>query len=148
GPSPHGMAWGNTPWDEAMQLPGSAQIGVGKRLLERYAWWRFEFHPEWIDPHLTPENTWAPCAAGIPGEVRVCYLPLLWYSPMPRVKALEPGVSYRAFLFDPVTGVEHQLGTAAAGSDGDWQIPLSRLPLYQDWVLVLETPKAARHTGG
>ena len=27
GPSPHGNTWGNRPWDEAMRLPGSGQLG-------------------------------------------------------------------------------------------------------------------------
>ena len=36
GPSPHGMKWGDVPWQEAYRLPGSEHLGVGKRLLERY----------------------------------------------------------------------------------------------------------------
>ena len=42
-----------TPWFEAMQLPGSAQLGLAKKLLEEYPWWRFEPHPEWVEPHST-----------------------------------------------------------------------------------------------
>jgi hypothetical protein len=48
GNSPHGGNWGTTPWDDAMKLPGSRQTGVAKRLLERFEWWRFEPHPEWV----------------------------------------------------------------------------------------------------
>jgi hypothetical protein len=29
GPSPHGRSWGSIPWDEAMQRPGSTQVGFG-----------------------------------------------------------------------------------------------------------------------
>ena len=47
-------------------MPGSAQLGLAKRLLERYEWWRFEPHPEWAEPHWTKENYSAPYAAGIP----------------------------------------------------------------------------------
>lgn len=50
GASPHGMAWGDTPWEEAYCLPGSAQLGMAKRLLERYEWRRIEPHPEWVEP--------------------------------------------------------------------------------------------------
>ena len=32
-PSPHGMSWGNGPWDEAFRLSGSGQLRVGKPLL-------------------------------------------------------------------------------------------------------------------
>ncbi len=48
GKSPHGGNWGNTPWDEAMHLPGSRQVGLAKQLLEKYHWWEFEPHPEWV----------------------------------------------------------------------------------------------------
>jgi hypothetical protein len=47
GRSPHGGNWGTTPWNDAMKLPGSRQTGLAKKLLERFEWWRFEFHPEW-----------------------------------------------------------------------------------------------------
>jgi hypothetical protein len=42
GPSPHGRSWGDTPWEEAYQLPGSKQLGLAKNLLMRYPWWRLE----------------------------------------------------------------------------------------------------------
>ncbi len=47
GKSPHGGDYGHIPWDEAMKLPGSAQLGMAKRLLEKYPWQRFTPHPEW-----------------------------------------------------------------------------------------------------
>ena len=47
GKSPHGGDYGHIPWDEAMKLPGSGQLGQAKRLLERYPWQKFEPHPEW-----------------------------------------------------------------------------------------------------
>jgi Protein of unknown function (DUF4038)/Domain of unknown function (DUF5060) len=47
GKSPHGGTYGPTPWDEAMKLPGSTQVGYAKKLLERFEWWKFQPHPEW-----------------------------------------------------------------------------------------------------
>ena len=47
GASPHGGNYGKIAWDEAMRLPGSSQVGFGKRLFERYPWPRFTPHPEW-----------------------------------------------------------------------------------------------------
>ncbi len=47
GASPHGGNYGKIPWDEAMNLPGSRQLGWGKQLFERYAWQKFVPHPEW-----------------------------------------------------------------------------------------------------
>ncbi len=71
GPSPHGASWGNTPWDDAYQLPGSAQLALAKKLLERYPWPQFEAHPEWTEPSGTAETLASvslPFAAGIPGK--------------------------------------------------------------------------------
>jgi hypothetical protein len=56
-----------TTWKEGMNYPGSTQVGLGKKLLERYPWWRFEAHPEWTEKDCF--------AAGIPGELRIIYLP-------------------------------------------------------------------------
>ena len=47
GHSPHGGNYGTIPWDEAMNLPGSRQLGLSKALLMEYPWHRFQPHPEW-----------------------------------------------------------------------------------------------------
>ena len=47
GASPHGGNYGNTPWQVAMNYTGSAECAHGKRLLTRFAWEKFEPHPEW-----------------------------------------------------------------------------------------------------
>jgi len=134
GPSPHGGCWGDTPWDVAYQLPGSRQLGLGKALLMRYPWWRFEPHPEWVDPHWSKENYELPYAAGIPGEVRVIFIPLLF--DRLKVTSLERDVAYRAYYFDPATGKRRDVGEAKPDSSGTWQAPLT--PTFADWILVLE----------
>jgi len=140
GASPHGSAWGGPPWDDAYRLPGSGQIGLAKRLLERYEWWRFETHHEWIEPCQTRENRVGPYAAGIPGKVRVIYSPAasIWaaWSGKMLVKGLEPGQQYRAFFFDPKTGVEHDLGIVSGDADGNYKVP--KPPVFQDYAIVLE----------
>jgi len=136
GPSPHGASWGNTPWTEAYRLPGSGQIALGKRLLERYPWWRFEYHQEWVEAAASAENYMGAYAAGIPGQVRVIYFPQPlgpWGRPQ-YVQGLEPGVTYRAFFWNPATGQEHDLGIVAPGER--YQVPVA--PIIQDWILVLE----------
>ena len=134
GPSPHGRSWGDTPWDVAAELPGSGQTGMAKGLLVRYPWWRMEPHPEWVEPHWTAENYMQPYGAGIPGELRVIFMPPMW--DVPKVKHLEPGLPYHAFYFNPATGKEHDAGKAVADSSGSWQPPVP--PVFQDWVLVLD----------
>jgi hypothetical protein len=133
GPSPHGRSWGDTPWDEAYRLPGSKQLGLGKALLLRYPWWRFEPHPEWVEPHWTKDNYILPYAAGIPGGVRFVYTPARW--DLPRVRELD-SAKYTAFLFSPTNGKRYDLGRVAPDDQASWQPPVP--PIVQDWVMVLE----------
>jgi hypothetical protein len=139
GPSPHGMTWGNTSWEEAMDLPGSKHIGYAKKLLERYRWWLFEPHPEWIEPHADRSNTVSAYAAGIPGEVRIFYLPLSFvFGKKPVLRNLEKDLTYKAFFYDSTSGYEYELGEVKAKEDGTWTLPERFFPTYMDLVLVLE----------
>ncbi len=132
GKSPHGGTYGPTPWDEAMNLPGSRQLGLAKRFLEQFPWHRFEPHPEWArytkafdDPFVVPY------AAGIPNEVCLAYVP----EAREIVLGLGTNGSYRASYFDPVSGDESDAGVVT-GSDS------IRAPFgSHDWVLAL------RHIG-
>ncbi len=143
GASPPGSTWGDTSWQKAAGFPGSKQVGLGKQLLERYPWWRFEPHPEWIFPAATDELWFRPYAAGIPGELRVFYFPRstkvmrTWLKGVrgPLVRRLEPQVRYRACYLDPIAGREFPLGDVTPTADGEWLVPDT--PILQDWVLVL-----------
>lgn len=138
GPSPHGASWGNTPWTDAYRLPGSGQLGLAKRLLERYEWWRFAPHQDWVDPSADSRNVLGPYCAGIPEAVRVYYFPtpIAPWTQLQLVAALEQNIEYRAFFFDPKTGNEHPIGKVNSQADGTWRIPAP--PIIQDWALVLE----------
>jgi hypothetical protein len=139
GPSPHGMAWGGPAWPEALQLPGARQIALGKKLLERYPWWEFQPHPEWVEPHAGGENYFQPYAAGIPSQVRMVYFPwplAPWVKPIPQIRGLEQGVIYNAFYYDPANGLEYPVGQAMGDDDGVWTICMP--PTMVDIVLVLE----------
>ena len=116
GPSPHGRSWGDTPWDVASELPGSRQLGWAKALLMRYPWWRIEPHPEWVEPHWTAANYIQPYCAGIPRELRIVFMPPMWDAP--KMMQLEPGLSYRAFYFNPATGNGARCGNGAGGCGG------------------------------
>jgi hypothetical protein len=137
GPSPQGGTYENTPWDEAAQFPGARHLGLGKALLMCYRWWCFEPHQEWVEPGWETANYMLPYAAGIPGQVRMIYIPARvyqWQGPL--IKDLEESVTYRGFYFDPLTGEEYDLGTVTRDEGGTWQAPW--VPLAQDWILVLE----------
>lgn len=140
GLSPHGIAWGNLPWQDAYKLPGSGQLGLAKRLLEQYRWWQFESHPEWIDPHQNAKNRLQSYAAGIPGQVRIVYMPVeavrFIRTEQPVLKALESGVAYDAKWFDPKTGDRYELGSIQGDENGDYKT--AKPPILQDWVLILE----------
>ncbi|NIS52842.1 MAG: DUF4038 domain-containing protein [Phycisphaerae bacterium] len=129
-----------TTWKEGMNYPGSAQLGLNKKLLEKYPWSRFESHPEWVEDGCF--------AAGIGGEVRIIYLPRRniynWSGPV--VKNLDPSVNWYAYYFDPATGRKFDQGTIKASAKaGDKTAKLvnfkKNVPSPQDWVLVFERVK-------
>ena len=47
GISPNGYNHGSAPWQETMHYSGSSECAHGKNLLARFAWEKFEPHPEW-----------------------------------------------------------------------------------------------------
>lgn len=137
-----------TTWKEGMNFPGSTQLGIGKKLLEKYPWWRFEPHPEWAETNCF--------AAGIPGEVRIVYQPRRgvynWNGVV--VKGMEPGVAYYAFYVNPCNGRRHDLGNFVRATEADprtdhaYQTVITSeifnappVPSPQDWLLVLEREK-------
>mgnify|MGYP000444503571 CR=1 FL=1 len=126
-----------TTWKEGMIYPGALQLGLGKELLEKYPWSRFEPHPEWVEEDCF--------AGGIPGEVRVIYMPLrkIYDWSGPKVKNLDPHVTRHAYYFDPVTGRTFEQGKIEAASDATEKatnpfVFQKDVPSPQDWVLVFE----------
>ena len=133
GLSPHGHSWGGPPWEVAMQLPGSGQLGMAKALLERYSWWKLQPRPDMIDPHWSRGNYWQPFAAEIPGEAVIAFTPAAYRGAA--FRNLPPG-PYRAYFFNPASGIVTEIGTIAADASGSWKI--AEVPIFQDWVVVLE----------
>lgn len=137
GPSPHGTAWGNIPWDDAAQLPGSRQIGLGKKLLESYPWWQMETRPDWVNLAAGEKERMACYAAGIPGKLRLFYYPVniswaAWQGKL-KIQHLEPETTYTCRYFDPKTGDVYPLGEFRGE---EYTVP--KPPIFQDWVLILE----------
>jgi hypothetical protein len=128
-------SWEGDPWDVAMNYPGSAQVGLGKQFLSRYEWWKLEPHQEWIEPQPRTEAFQPPYAGGIPGLLRLVYVPFTGTKPK-AIRSMERGVRYRAFWWSPVTGAERPLGVAEGNSEGVWPAPA--LPGKFDALLVLD----------
>lgn len=136
GASPHGGNYGKIPWNQAMNLPGSRQVGLGKQLLEQYPWPQFRPHPEWATFVAESElNLEGPQAAGIPGVVRIIYVPR---SEPIEVRRLGAQAAYRNQYFDPANGEKKSLGTIRADSAGSWTCPPPDANGH-DWVLILES---------
>ncbi len=133
GLSPHGHAWGGPSWDEAAQLPGSGQVGLGKSFLTRYSWWKLEAQPDLVEPRWSAQDYWKPFAARIPGEAVFVYSPTAWKALS--FHGLEPG-AYRAFLFNPSDGTEVSWGRIQVDSGGHWKAP--EFPIIRDWLVVLD----------
>jgi hypothetical protein len=134
GLSPHGHSWGGPPWDQAAQLPGSAQLGIGRSLLTRYSWWKLEPRAEIVSPRWTRDNYWQPFAAHIPDEVVIAYSPsgmkALQFDNLDRVR-------YRGFFFNPSDGTEVSFGTVEPDANGGYKAP--EFPIFRDWVVVLDS---------
>lgn len=151
GKSPHGGDYGHIPWDEAMKLPGSGQLGLAKRLLEKYPWHRFELHSEWAtwqEAKGDAKNEFlVPYAAGVPGSIRIIYLP----RPLAvTIHKMESDKRYTASYFDPISGERTEIGPAHPNDRGDWSLPPPRSHAQhgnekvKDWVLLLEVGDVKR----
>ena len=125
-----GQPYDWTTWTVGMNYPGSTQIGLGKKLLEKYPWSRFEPHPEW---------TSAGFAGGVPGGVRFIYIPNrgIYNWGGITVNNLLSGVPYSTFFFDPASGRRFDQGIVTP-SGSTWNTP--SVPSPQDWVLVMQPP--------
>lgn len=135
GPSPHGRSWGNMPWQEAAQLPGSKQVALGGQFIMKFPWWQLENHPEWVEQRHEQTDRRAIRCVGIPRCLRLLYVPLLWTPPV--LKSIEPDIKYRAYYFDPCTGARYDLGSVTADENGNWQAAKPP-PEAHDWLIVLE----------
>jgi hypothetical protein len=134
-------SWGDTTWEEASQLLGSAHVGVGRHILERYPWWKFR--PR-VEPDWNFDERMSPFAAGIPGAVWMFYfvsdgLPGRYHGMMGKPVRIESGAQYRAKYINPRTGADVEVGPVKPDADGTWKV--ARKPSREDWVLVIEDEK-------
>jgi len=150
--------FGGMKWKEAYKLPGSAQIGIGKKILEKYDWYKFKAHHEWVEPHYNETDWTLPYAAGIPKKVRIIYFPSICFLNIDPNLSVDPvdyvyryktikildlsrNSSYKAFYINPRTGKKLKEMEVNVNKNNEWVISSSLLssnPSLEDWLLVLE----------
>jgi len=128
GPSPHhngGVGYGKIPWDEAMHLPGSRQVALGKTLLEQYAWQNFQPHPEWAgfadkSPPSFDGGQWIWFPEGRPAENAPAGKRFFRKSfTLPEGKAIKNA----RLLISADNAFEARLNDSILGTGTDWQAP-------------------------
>jgi hypothetical protein len=140
--------WSTDTWEEAMDFPGSYQLGIAKKLLEKLDWSKFEVHPEWVIPHNDENNKFFPYCAGIPGKVRIIYIPgkyllkNIFDVKEIKISGIEKDTKYDAYFFDPRKGEIFEKYEVEPDNDGQWSLPkygFQACPSMEDWVMVLES---------
>lgn len=150
GPSPHGGDWGPQPWQEAYKAPGARQVGAGRKFLNRYPWWKLQPAPDKVENPDFVEAYYRAVAAEIPGEMVLLYLPMpIGYMTQGSggtfpafferaCKGLLPGAKYHVTLYNPID--DYTVDRGVIQTDGAGCCPL-QLPIFQDWVAVVERVK-------
>lgn len=131
GASPGGNNWGTTPWDQAMALAGSGQIGAGKKLIESLPGWNhLSPQPELVSSDS--ENLMPLCAAN-GDKLRIVYL---LASGTVKLHSLTAGSVYKAAWFDPVNGKQLKAFNLVADANGEKSV--TSPDVEQDWVLIIK----------
>jgi hypothetical protein len=147
GLSPNGHNWGITPWDEAMQLPGSSQLAQAKKFLLTLPWYKLQGAsngPNWIDkiiqlllPSMAREH---PVAAATTTDMTLALYYLLSLKPVTVNMAKFPSPVYASW-FDPAAGIEKPVAKTPFTNKGSLKLspPSKNAEGDTDWVLVLRT---------
>ena len=135
GVSPGGNVWGNVPWETAYQYDGSKHVGIGKKILENYEWWKLKPAQERVVNPATEAARTAWCAE-IPGEVVMAYMfrkPTGWNNY--QIGGFAPDQNYDAVFWDPLTGENYDDWSFETDENGI--IHINDAPIKQDWLVVI-----------
>ena len=83
--------WGNSYWKGSLEFKGAEQLGLAKKFLEKFEWWKLEPCFERIKPHWREENVYLPVAARIGEKYLFIYVPRVSPSTSLRVKEIGVG---------------------------------------------------------
>jgi len=73
-------------------------------------------------------------AGAIPGQAWIVFIPSARSTI--KLKSLDPNRVYRAFFFNPSDRTERAIQAARTDASCAWQVP--ELPIFRDWILVVE----------
>ena len=135
GNSPHGGNYGPIPWDEAMRLPGSTQVGLAGKLLTSLPFEKLEPQQDWAGwQKPTADKFLVPYTAAIPRKLRIIYVPT---ADAIVVRKLEPDIRYTVRVFDPLTGKTTEVAPDR-DEPADSMTLHSPRGLDHDWVALLD----------
>lgn len=149
-----GIMWGDSTWQEAAALPGSAQLGRCAALLRSLDWTALTPAPDALSVHASPEQRLLPYAARI-GSDLIAYFPAVSLLPADRgisqalrdvsFCGLTPG-RWRVSYWNP-RREDEPLGPASAGFESDVAddgvlalrhvTRRSAVPSMEDWVVLV-----------
>lgn len=131
GKSPGGHDWGGTPWNEAMRLPGAAQLARAKQFLLTLPWHRLAADTNCFTGALSAAvSTEADCALAFTATARAVTANLARLRSPARARWFDPSSGQTTDVPDSPfanTGPRHFVppGNNAAG-DSDWVLVLSQ----------------------
>lgn len=128
--------WGKANWKFAFQYPGAKQLGISKRFLEQYEWWKIEPQFHMIRPHWSKLNQQMPMMGSIEKNVFFIYFSNLSNNILVTLFDIPNRDLYRIFWLNPRNGYEINIIDYKIFNKGYWQVP-SR-PDKLDWVLILQ----------
>jgi len=135
GVSPGGNTWGNVPWEEAYKYLGSKHVGVGKRILENYMWWKLIPAQNRVED-LSEEILNQPVCAELPDVGLMIYLfrkPAGWLNF--RFNGFAANAQIEVTFWDPLTGDKYDKNYFESDENGI--VTINKAPIMQDWTILI-----------
>jgi hypothetical protein len=143
-----GAMWGWIPWQQALELDGSRQLGMAAEFLRSINWDGFTPSPNSLNLTGNPESPFRPWAAKS-GENLVVYFPAICMAPASigisvelsnvKFQNLLSNQHYHLKIIDPRTGKLTREEKITTDQNGEWLFKgsnfVSPLPTMEDWIV-------------
>ena len=147
--------WAEVPWEEALNHPGSGQLGFLRRLMESRPFLT-RIPDQEILTGDNPSHAWDHVRVtrdGTPGNQDATYI--MAYTPCVRAFSINTSVisgkKLKVWWFDPATGHAFPQGIMENGGEfrvGNWVNPIREGMGGPDWVIVIDDADAGYATPG